>query len=980
MTQDPQIIAFYSHKGGVGRSLSLANTAIALAKKGKKVLMLDFDLEAPGLHEISPFREVVAPAPYGLIELLSLYTATSDDEKNRTSFPKWILEEYATPVTIRHAKKEDSSGVGNLWIIPASNSLWGNGEGPGDLNHEKKRKTYLDALNHFSWENFYSSAGDAAWADILARLTSKDEPNGYGFDFILIDSRTGFSDPFYVAMTLAKTIVIVSGFNRQNIKGTKELVGRLKSDGFIEQYGRKRCILVGSPEPELADSERRKWLTEVQTICSWPDFKGFQIRLPYIPRLALGEETIVDSIGPTSPAREKDYAQNIGQLAEKLLEKYITPIDSPSVKTATPTNPFVLLRADYANHEQIGQYFIDPGKELVRAMSTFMPVIFQGARGSGKTMLGRYFSVERIAGAIRQKGVVPSPDLAPTYLGLYLRIDIDLLQVFVPATRDKQGHYNMLFSQFFDLLVLRKALHAFDEFGGLAVWCESADREKKLYQVLIREFGPEYRNIDPTMDALLIAIEDRLASMRYYVNNPENTPEPARLQSNILLKLLVEQLTESPDSKFGKHYFAVILDEYEHYTEDQQKVVNSRIKQIKESDHVTYRLLCKHGKAGLRTTATLADGQQIQPIHDFNLVNLDESIDTIQFTGHLQNIAQKYLENNDFFSLLGVTTLDELLATETASDQARRIAHTKQDKPLRDWISKFFPADMAGIFAWFDREPNILTKALGVVIMNQGRLRKREGSGKDPDSVIYEIENNTSKAKDWRHNYERGTLFWLARLYSRPQAVMYAGTETVSLLSGRNVRTFLELCRSIVEEWFASPRKGETAAPPISVSIQTDALRKAADGYRGVIRSLPKYSRELLDFTDRLGQLLAVMNRTPTQSEPEINHFSVTKDTEINEVWTDLFQAAYAESILLRLPGNKQKSDADLQLDDWQLNPCFAPHYGFSPRRKKKLGTLSGEELRILFMGSQAEYAALQRQYLNAVNSGFDSSSQERLL
>src|SRR6202008_3846708 len=57
MTADPsshgrsgRIITFYSYKGGTGRSMALANVAFILASNGKRVLMLDWDLEAPGLH------------------------------------------------------------------------------------------------------------------------------------------------------------------------------------------------------------------------------------------------------------------------------------------------------------------------------------------------------------------------------------------------------------------------------------------------------------------------------------------------------------------------------------------------------------------------------------------------------------------------------------------------------------------------------------------------------------------------------------------------------------------------------------------------------------------------------------------------------------------------------------------------------------------------------------------------------------------
>src|SRR5689334_5786266 len=43
-------ITFYSYKGGVGRSLALANIATRLVEFGKRVCLLDFDLEAPGLN------------------------------------------------------------------------------------------------------------------------------------------------------------------------------------------------------------------------------------------------------------------------------------------------------------------------------------------------------------------------------------------------------------------------------------------------------------------------------------------------------------------------------------------------------------------------------------------------------------------------------------------------------------------------------------------------------------------------------------------------------------------------------------------------------------------------------------------------------------------------------------------------------------------------------------------------------------------
>src|SRR5688500_3118847 len=44
-----QVITFYSFKGGVGRTMTMANIAFITALNGYRVLVMDWDLEAPGL-------------------------------------------------------------------------------------------------------------------------------------------------------------------------------------------------------------------------------------------------------------------------------------------------------------------------------------------------------------------------------------------------------------------------------------------------------------------------------------------------------------------------------------------------------------------------------------------------------------------------------------------------------------------------------------------------------------------------------------------------------------------------------------------------------------------------------------------------------------------------------------------------------------------------------------------------------------------
>src|SRR5713226_949911 len=85
------IVTFYSWKGGVGRTMALANVAIQLARKGHSVLAVDWDLEAPGLNRYFLSRDarekakVNASQPLdgsGLMGLLDEALHRADGELN----------------------------------------------------------------------------------------------------------------------------------------------------------------------------------------------------------------------------------------------------------------------------------------------------------------------------------------------------------------------------------------------------------------------------------------------------------------------------------------------------------------------------------------------------------------------------------------------------------------------------------------------------------------------------------------------------------------------------------------------------------------------------------------------------------------------------------------------------------------------------------------------------------------------------------
>src|SRR4026209_1859456 len=88
------IVTFYSFKGGVGRSMAMAAAGYLLAQRGLKVLVMDFDLEAPGLEryffdEPAQLAQVRSNPGIIVLVLASKRALTSEAEFQRAAFKDW---------------------------------------------------------------------------------------------------------------------------------------------------------------------------------------------------------------------------------------------------------------------------------------------------------------------------------------------------------------------------------------------------------------------------------------------------------------------------------------------------------------------------------------------------------------------------------------------------------------------------------------------------------------------------------------------------------------------------------------------------------------------------------------------------------------------------------------------------------------------------------------------------------------------------
>src|ERR1700733_13176034 len=78
--RDGKVVTFYSFKGGTGRTMALANVAWILAANGLRVLVVDWDLESPGLHKfLQPFLDADVSEKPGLVDFIRRYEWAAAD-------------------------------------------------------------------------------------------------------------------------------------------------------------------------------------------------------------------------------------------------------------------------------------------------------------------------------------------------------------------------------------------------------------------------------------------------------------------------------------------------------------------------------------------------------------------------------------------------------------------------------------------------------------------------------------------------------------------------------------------------------------------------------------------------------------------------------------------------------------------------------------------------------------------------------------
>ncbi len=216
-------LVFFGLKGGVGRSTALTMLAYALAQAGKRVLLVDFDLESPGLSGLllPPDRL----ADFGVVD--------------------WFVE--------------DAVGQGErvidrmIAMSPLSEHTQGEIRVAAAMGLEenfylaKLSRVYADVARQGKVERFSQRT-----SRLLEALEKKEKP-----DVVLIDSRAGLHDLAAVSIVgLATDVLLFGTDSAQTWQGYRLLLSHWQAYPAVLRAVRDRLIMVEALFPELDQATR----------------------------------------------------------------------------------------------------------------------------------------------------------------------------------------------------------------------------------------------------------------------------------------------------------------------------------------------------------------------------------------------------------------------------------------------------------------------------------------------------------------------------------------------------------------------------------------------------------------------------------------------------------------------------------------------------------------------------------------------------
>lgn len=226
----PITMVMYSLKGGVGRSTASVFLARALAAEGRSVLLVDLDLESPGLSSLAV--DSLALPDYGIVDILAEAAVGQSIAENAV---------VRCPVL-------EASGAGQVWLCPAAGR-----PREGYTYLPKLNRAYLDVAVPGTPDSVsFGYRLESAISEAVVSVASSASP----VDVVLVDSRAGMHDIAGECLTrLADVGLLFAANTPQTWWGYQSMFGQWSERPAVAKAVRERLKVVAAMVDKVAAGE-----------------------------------------------------------------------------------------------------------------------------------------------------------------------------------------------------------------------------------------------------------------------------------------------------------------------------------------------------------------------------------------------------------------------------------------------------------------------------------------------------------------------------------------------------------------------------------------------------------------------------------------------------------------------------------------------------------------------------------------------------
>lgn len=595
--------------------------------------------------------------------------------------------------------------------------------------------------------------------------------------------------------------------------------------------------------------------------------------------------------------------------------------------------------------------------------------VIVGGRGCGKTTLLKYlcypsqFSVRR--------PTLEAHDLQ--HIGLYWRADTNFLNSFAGAGID-DATWRAAFEHLLACELGAEIIRSIFLLNASAIRNTKFGKIDEVDLSALLDFDPE---LGRKPLELLNALIQRQRKLATWINNLDGVPRPLMLPGTVFLMELVttlrDQLPYLADSTF-----AVFVDEYENMRVEQQRLINGLLKHGKSP--LLFNIAMKRN--AWLTRETLGN-ESIEAISDYNEIDIEEKLEKgferfaaelllFRLAEHRQDLAPllpissellrapdklslRYGPAADDYGRSVISAAERMLPRVNESEAAARIMATPQ---LRSVLRERVAEALKSRGSRLDVD-SFLDDAYPEVSVIAPALLSRDRE--DPQKFLEEFSQlragkggRLSPGSDLIGNNLFGCV---NQIYiGRRNSILFSGFDAVVLIAKHNIRHLLELVHRIFLRYHEENPGEESTLPVVDAEIQAAAMREASETVLKKVKGRGTYGPQLYTLVETLGSIFRARHRQKRQSEPELNHFTISKGIATDSLRTYLSEAE-KWSALYAVAQTKMKDEGVYGVD-YVLNPIFSPYFQISFRKKRSLA-ISFEQLQVMFEGTQEARALL---------------------